>query len=87
LNIVGLENPLLDLVTIYPNPCKEILTITTKSNEVMKAIFFNIQGQKIKSVDLPNSTNIIELKDLSPGVYWVQVELFNHLLTQKCIIE
>ena len=87
INIVGLENPLLDLVTIYPNPCKEILTITTKSNEVMKATFFNIQGQKIKSIELPNSTNIIDLTDLSPGIYWVQVGQWNHLFTQKCIIE
>ena len=87
LNIVGLENILSDLITISPNPCKEFLTITTKSTEVMKATILNIQGQKIKSFDLPNSTNVIKLTDLSPGVYWVQVELFNHLFTQKCIIE
>jgi hypothetical protein len=87
LNIVGLENILSDLITISPNPCKEFLTITTKSTEVMKATILNTQGQKIKSFDLPNSTNVIKLTDLSPGVYWVQVELFNHLFTQKCIIE
>ena len=87
LNIVGLENILSDLITISPNPCKEFLTITTKSTEVMKATILNIQGQKIKSFDLTNSTNVIKLTDLSPGVYWVQVELFNHLFTQKCIIE
>ncbi len=87
LNIVGLENIFSDLITISPNPCKEFLTITTKSTEVMKATILNIQGQKIKSFDLPNSTNVIKLTDLSPGVYWVQVELFNHLFRQKCIIE
>ena len=87
LNIVGLENPLVDLVTISPNPCKEFLTITTKSTEVMKATILNIQGQKIKSLVLANTINVIKLTDLNPGVYWVQVELFNHLFRQKCIIE
>jgi dienelactone hydrolase len=87
LNIVGINNILVDQISISPNPCKDFLQITNKGSQVIQATFFTILGQKTKSVELKNTSNSIPVSDLSPGVYWIQLEQSNRVFTQKCIIE
>jgi hypothetical protein len=87
LNIVGINNILLDQISISPNPCKDLLLVTNKGSRPMQATFLTVLGQKTKTVELKNTSNSIPVSDLSPGVYWIQFEQSNGVFTQKCIIE
>jgi hypothetical protein len=87
LNIVGINDILVDLISISPNPCKDFLVITNKGTQPIQATFFTVLGQKIKSVELKNPSTSIPVNDLNPGIYWIQFEQANNRFLQKCIIE
>jgi predicted dienelactone hydrolase len=87
LNIVGINDILVDLISISPNPCKDILVITNKGTQPIQATFFTVLGQKMKSVELKNPSTSIPVNDLNPGIYWIQFEQANNRFLQKCIIE
>ncbi|MEY3845007.1 MAG: hypothetical protein RL293_1429, partial [Bacteroidota bacterium] len=87
LNIVGLQNLLMDEISISPNPCNDFLLITNKGTQPIHATFLTVLGQKTKTVELKNSSNNIPVGDLSPGVYWILFEQSTGTFLQKCIIE
>jgi predicted dienelactone hydrolase len=87
LNIVGLKDVIVDLISISPNPCKDFLVITNKGNLPIQATFFTVLGQKMKSIELKNPSTSIQVDDLNPGIYWIQFEQANNRFLQKCIIE
>ena len=87
LNIVGLQNMLMDQISISPNPCNDFLLITNKGSQPIQATFLTVLGQKTKTVELKNTSNTIPVSDLSPGVYWIQFEHSSGVFLQKCIIE
>jgi predicted dienelactone hydrolase len=87
LNIVGLNNILMDQISISPNPCKDFLNITNKGSQPIQATFITVLGQKTKSVELRNPTNSIPVNDLSPGIYWIKFDYSSGTFLQKCIIE
>jgi len=65
----------------YPNPVRDVLTIKTdgtiKNTEVI-----NISGQNVKSF---TDTTLLDLSDLSAGVYFVKVNTEYGIATQKVI--
>lgn len=87
LNIVGLQNLLMDEISISPNPCNDLLLITNKGTQPLQATFLTVLGQKTKTVELKNSSNTIPVGDLSPGIYWILFEQSTGTFLQKCIIE
>jgi len=87
LNILGMNNILLDQISISPNPCNDFLLITNKGNQPIQATFLTVFGQKTKSIELKNTSNDIPVSDLSPGIYWIQFEHPSGTFVQKCIIE
>jgi hypothetical protein len=87
LNIVGLQNILADSISFSPNPCKDFLVISNKGNQPIQATFLTVLGQKIKTVSLKNTSNIIAVNDLNPGIYWILFEHSTGTFLQKCIIE
>ena len=87
LNIVGINNILVEQISISPNPCNDFLVITNKGNLPIQATFFTVLGQKMKSVELKNPSTSIPVNDLNPGIYWIQFEQESNRFLQKCIIE
>ena len=76
------ENELLDAsTTLYPNPVVNVLTINSK-DAIDTIEVYNIQGQKIKTVQ---KTNTIDLSTLNSGVYLVKLYSNDNLITRKVI--
>ena len=76
-------------VKIYPNPTTTQVTISLENNERMKEIsIFNTLGMKVKETQFnTNSEAIIDLSNLSKGVYILNVKTENKTLTKKIIKE
>ncbi len=71
LNINSFE---LDNVNLYPNPTKgEIKIVNTQ--EVETAEIFNVFGQLSKTFALKKRENILDLSNLSDGLYFVKIGL------------
>ena len=63
---------------IYPNPVADLLNITGNLNNVERISLINVVGKIEKYLTLNSTTNIsVDLKDLSSGLYMLQIIDFN----------
>ncbi len=56
---------------VYPNPAKDILTVELNADDTLR--IFNIQGIKVLEKDVTAGRNEIDIKNLSHGIYTLQV--------------
>jgi hypothetical protein len=80
-NTVNLVNPHFDIfdITVFPNPTSESIYWTTKEN-IIQCLITDITG---KSIYHANPQNSIDIKELSPGIYWIT--FINELNLKKSI--
>ncbi|MBT8302858.1 MAG: M4 family metallopeptidase, partial [Bacteroidia bacterium] len=71
------DNKLInDLVTIYPNPAKDVFTLRKTGNINLKAAdIYDLNGRLVKTLDLSNmqSKTQIGITELSSGVYFMKL--------------
>jgi len=84
--IEGLE----DYVKVYPNPVSDNLTIEldqTLGAEEISLSLFSVQGQLLHYQNLPTGTSTanIPTKELSAGIYFMQLQLDNKQYSTKVI--
>ncbi|WDF47942.1 M12 family metallo-peptidase [Chryseobacterium sp. KACC 21268] len=65
----------------YPNPVKDILTITS-SDKVNSISIYNIAGQLLKT---NNNSNTIDMSTLSTGIYLIKTNIGSEIQTFKVI--
>jgi len=68
--------------SMYPNPAKDVVTITTNSNLEMVVNVYNILGKRV----LSQTNNTLDVSRLKSGVYMVQVTQGNNSSVQKLIV-
>lgn len=84
------EVTLSEHISIYPNPTKNILNITTPSNlQLDIATIFDVRGRQVitKNLNSTNSLNTIDVTQLQAGVYFIKIDLENVSTTKKFIVE
>ncbi|MBD0401910.1 InlB B-repeat-containing protein [Flammeovirga sp. EKP202] len=75
-------DPLLESITLYPNPANEYLRI---NQEVDQLTIYTINGIQVKHFG--QSQSHYKLSDLPPGVYHVVLLIDDQKLTKKLIIK
>lgn len=65
------DNNLLETISLYPNPTRDVVYIDNTSNVDLKSIsIYDMNGRLIKQVKATGSDNQrINISGLSPGVY------------------
>jgi len=82
--VLSTEKFIVANFTIYPNPAKDILTITLENNEILeKVTIYNNLGQKIKTI----SQNTVDISNLAKGLYFVEVTTNKGKASKKVIVE
>ena len=92
---VGQKNDFLNTISvdIYPQPATDILYVSINSNYDYNLSEFieikNSLGETIGSENIARNTNLIELnvQDLSPGIYYLLLEVNNRLITKQLIVK
>ena len=90
LNLLGDTNLSTDdfglsQVSVYPNPVSDVLNIKVPSNIVLnEAMLFDALGRK---VNVSNNNGVINVSDLSSGIYILNIETSVGELSKKIIIE
>lgn len=83
---VGVDNPILDNLTVYPNPTKNIIQIN--SNDSIKMIeVCNILGISLFNNNIDGNEFKIDLSDLQPNVYLIKLIKYNNEVIVKKIIK
>lgn len=88
--VVGINEPVVDDTDfmIYPNPASDIVSIETELKDYKDVTLqiYTINGKLVKSERLDESHKSINIKDLSNGVYIVEVNSFDLFSQRKLII-
>ncbi|WP_298238076.1 T9SS type A sorting domain-containing protein [uncultured Algibacter sp.] len=61
----------MDYVNIFPNPIKDILSMSVDINAFYS--IFDLQGKKVKKGELVNGINEIDISNFLGGVYFVKI--------------
>jgi hypothetical protein len=72
-------------IKIYPNPASDRIFIIFPSNSEIQ--IFNIAGQVIKTILGTEEKTIVDLKDLSKGLYVIKIKSDKENTIQKFVIE
>jgi hypothetical protein len=78
------RNELSEFINFYPNPVKETLIIESSIN-VETVVITNALGQTMKTIKGTNGTQVVDLSDLSRGLYMVTFQTENNSWTQQII--
>ncbi|MEL6650920.1 MAG: T9SS type A sorting domain-containing protein, partial [Bacteroidota bacterium] len=70
ISTTSLEPESQGLISLFPNPCGERLSVLRSSAEPEAYQISNLQGQRLKSGILAEQS-YIEVQDLTPGVYFL----------------
>ena len=86
LDFVRAELAIVDLtknrIQIYPNPAQDVLSI--ESQQPIESVkIYNLQGQLIKK----DSSNSVDVSQLTTGLYFAQVTVEGNTITKKFIKE
>jgi hypothetical protein len=72
---LSVVNPILnDLISIYPNPVKDVVNITIKDNSTIKTIeLYDIQGRLLQTQLVNDITSQINLTERANGMYFIKI--------------
>ncbi len=83
--LTGINESEVDLptFTIQPNPADSYIKINNPKNEIIQLTIYDIMGKKILEKEIVNQTQVINVEQLSNGVYIVNL---NNSFNSKLII-
>jgi len=67
---------------LYPNPTRDYLNLSTALTEPGLCHIYSMNGELIHS---QMTTGKVDTRQLTPGAYWIRVELNSKVLTQKFV--
>ena len=87
-NLTSVSNPLNDRsINVYPNPAYDEIFLVSKTDHKQDLILniFDSHGRLIKSRQIIEDKNSIDISSLNAGVYFLRIEKDNHIYTQKLV--
>lgn len=73
-------------IRVFPNPSTGLFTIQSSTNKVESIQIINTLGEVIRESELSKTESLIDLKDISKGIYFLQILNDNQTLVTKKII-
>jgi len=76
VSTVGIEDPIANQVSVYPNPAKENVSFNFPNHWVDNAsvAIYDTQGRTVKSFDVTTNNFTLPLDQMSNGVYLIQFD-------------
>jgi hypothetical protein len=86
LTVLGLNNPLIEFITVHPNPAIDFISIKNNSSGIINATLLSLNGVKLIESSFIEKERIMDLGPFSPGIYLLQFEQSGFVRTDKIII-
>jgi len=64
-----------NVISVYPNPVKNIINIKKKSSDILSYIIYNIFGKVVLKGNIKSSDYQIDISELSQGLYFLSINL------------
>jgi subtilisin family serine protease len=77
-------------IVVFPNPTANKFAVDLKNVQLYNSgtlTMTNMLGQNVKTIKISNKTEIIDVSDLSGGIYWIQVRFHDNILTKRIVID
>ncbi len=82
--VSGIEQ---DKISVYPNPSNGIFHISNQNNQAITVTVYNITGEKVYENKCNDNNVPINLSNQSQGLYILNIDNGNSVVTQKIIIQ
>lgn len=87
VNIVGLDEQVIDLIEIYPNPAKNILVIKADKPRMSGYItLYDNTGKLILNNTFQNGHHEMDVSSLSRGIYAIRLVTTEGIFNQKIVV-
>lgn len=84
-SIIGVEELSGEKINIYPNPATEYIMANTCGNGTIE--IFDMTGKLVSSSNITKTSQVIDIRNLQHGIYFVKVTNNKNTFTQKLVIE
>ncbi len=86
VDITGISKPDAETVSLYPNPAKDMITLES-GQKLKKVTLFNSTGQQVLAQPLNTTQYNLNISGLPAGIYLINIETGNKVITQKIVKE
>jgi hypothetical protein len=84
----GIDQSLnLDDVSLYPNPAKDIFTLSSKNKNITSVSLFDVLGNEVNVVKSNDLNVTIDASDIARGIYIAKISTTSGVGSLKVIIE
>ncbi len=83
---IGMKE-LQKMISIYPNPVREVLNIQLLSNESFNILLRDITGRLVRDMKGSGQKAYINVSDFNKGLYFIEIRTENDTLVKKIIIK
>lgn len=88
IETVGVGNVAALSFKVYPNPANDMVYISTKNGAQLHSVtMLNLLGEVVAQQLVSNNNATIDVSQLTPGIYLVQVNTSEGLQTQRVVVE
>ena len=88
VDVDAIDETVSTAVEIAPNPVfNGSFTITTNEETSSELMIYNFQGQCVKSQSMLGNTHVIQVEELSSGLYFINIKQAEKTITKKLIIQ
>ncbi|OQP44645.1 hypothetical protein A4H97_09780 [Niastella yeongjuensis] len=71
--VIKLMSEVVNMVTVFPNPAEELVTVTTGSNLLnTKATLYDVNGKRMQSITITATAFTINLANYPAGMYYLK---------------
>ncbi|KGO91247.1 T9SS type A sorting domain-containing protein [Flavobacterium subsaxonicum] len=86
-SLLGVKTSLLSSLSVYPNPAKDVVTISNNENALINNVeVTDINGRVVKTANYSGVTNAqVNIADLANGVYMMTIASDKGTSTQKIV--
>ena len=82
---VGIENHLLNSISLYPNPAKEYIDVRVDEFNVTNMEVYDVYGKLINTVNVIDNPTRINVSNLAAGMYFVRVTTEQGVATKSFV--
>ena len=83
--LLGTEDQQASKIRLYPNPVKDVLTISMPNSDTGVIELYNILGEKVLVAKLTSSNSSLNLSELKSGIYLATINTSSNSTTKKIV--
>ena len=74
-------------LSIYPNPAKDVVKVTTVNGQQSTVRIYNILGMLVEEIEINSNETEINVSDYNTGIYFFNIQTENGNVTRKIVVE